>query len=916
MNYYFDYEQERFNNVMYSYNNYYDDSEGDEEEEEKEKEDNKIDEKKNDNSLFDENEEEEDKKTEKRNVYFSIDNNINEKELSSEEDNDNNSENEYNNLIIKDYKLELNKKYKIYKFPRPKTKDLIYINQNNLNYYLSKPGNYELIPSVISSFVNIENMNSSLKLIRPTQHVIPYNLKGFEKTINLFGFNIEPFSIDNYDLNKHKDKDNNKEYIPLLKMKINFENVKLAECVKCKGVYHQLSSYCKKVRNESLYQIYSYKCSICRYKSSILVIDPESKNNYDIFKKQNLYYIPKISDISGVCPSIEYLIEKKNLNLIKRYTLQIIIIEINNIINNEGSIEYIYQSLYQIIKENNSNDKDYDDHFKYSLIVYDRQKIYFIHLNNKNTLLNNNLEITIMNDFKNPFCPLPINKLFYNKKDFLFLLEKFQNWLLSYKNQNNNYIYNSINININTILTSISNLFNNNYNLYYHHLIIFSFSYPNLDLNYLKNIPNLKFYISLFLSLNKSDNNIPFINNNLIHNIKIYLYKINYTDYSDIKQKYEKIYFDLYSILSNDSYKDYLYDISYNISYDKSFFYNKLNKNNDTISIKFLPNSKNLNILSILPQYGYPDLIQSFLFQFKVEYYSVLDNYQHIRILSWYSYVTDKTKDVYDSYDQDTLFRISLYNLIYDYFLKENKNMNNNNDLNIINKIFIEIKGNISHFLEVEKIIKEQIINSIIKYRREVNLGKDFFMILIPHKIRNIILYYYSFFKQIISGENLDLFNSLFHDTIKSFIKNIYPNILCLKYLSDTKKEDYYLIPSSIDNLYRDQLLLIDNDKYIKLLINDKVKEDIINHYLINYDKNELNDIEFTPDCSYLKKVVLNKPIKIQYINENNINNIFNNFVEDPINLRKINNNESIENLSYFDYFIQINKKVSDYFCN
>ena len=59
MNYYFDYEQERFNNVMYSYNNYYDDSEGDEEEEEKEKEkeDNKIDEKKHDNSLFDENEE-------------------------------------------------------------------------------------------------------------------------------------------------------------------------------------------------------------------------------------------------------------------------------------------------------------------------------------------------------------------------------------------------------------------------------------------------------------------------------------------------------------------------------------------------------------------------------------------------------------------------------------------------------------------------------------------------------------------------------------------------------------------------------------------------------------------------------------------------------------------------------------------
>ena len=53
------------------------------------------------------------------------------------------------------------------------------------------------IPSVISSFINIEDMNSSIKLIRPTQHIIPYNLKGFEKTLNLFGFNIEPFSINN-----------------------------------------------------------------------------------------------------------------------------------------------------------------------------------------------------------------------------------------------------------------------------------------------------------------------------------------------------------------------------------------------------------------------------------------------------------------------------------------------------------------------------------------------------------------------------------------------------------------------------------------------------------------------------------------------------------------------------------------------
>ena len=924
MDFYFQYEQERFNQEMFSYNNYdYEEEEEEEEEEEKEKNNNNKIKKDNDNSFSDNSfHENSEIKTKKINIYFSNEEN-NEKDSSLEEENENENgkgdfdsfENEYNNLIIKEYKIELNKKYKINKFPRPRTKDLIYKNDINQNYFLSKPSNYESIPSVISSFLNIEDMNSSLKLIRPTQHIFPYNLKGFENTLNLFGFNIEPFSVENYDyLNKDKNNDKNKEYIPLLKIKLNYEKVKIAQCINCKGIYHQLSSHCKKIRSESFYQIYSYKCTICRYKSTILVIEPDSKNDYDNFKKQQLYYMPTVSDINGVCPSIEYLIEN-NKNKIKRYTMQMIIIDINNIINNEGSIDYIYQSLYQIIKENNDNDndKEYDNYFKYSLIVYDLQNIYFIHLsNNQHKYLNNkNIEITIMKDYNDPFCPLSNEKLFYNKEDFLILLENFQNWLNIYKNKNrnNNYINNAIKININTIIKSISNIFNNNCNcncnsncnlLYYQHLIIFSFSYPNLDLGYLKNNSNLKFYISLFLSMNKLDKNIPFINNTLIHNIKLYLYKIDFKDFSDFKQKCEKIYFDLYSLLSNNSYKDYVYDINYYISYDKSFFYNKLNKNNDTINIYFYPNKKKLNIINILPQYGYPDLIQSFLFQFVIEYYTLLDDYRHIRILSWYNHLSDKTRDVYDSYNQETLFRINLYNYIYDFFEKENKKLNCKNDINIINKVYNDIKNKNSAFFDIEKKIKEKIVNTIIKYRREVYMGKDFYMILIPHSIRNIILYFYSFFKQVISGENLNLFNSLFNDKNISFIKNIYPNILSLKYLPDNKKEEFHLRPSSIWYIHRNQLLLIDNGEYIKIIINDKVNGKTLKHFLINFElnneneKKELlndnNDIEFYTDNNYLKTITVNKPFEIEYINENNISNIMNNFnfIEDNLSLGKI----------------------------
>jgi len=915
MNYYSEYELEQFNNLIYSNNDNEECEDDSEEDDIKKNEDN------NNNSLLDEIKEENNNKK----LFFqnndNEDNEDNEYNSYSSSEENNNPEKEYNHILIEKYKSELKKKnYNPKKFPRPKISDLLYRNYDNKNIYLSKPGNYESIPSVTSSFINIEEMNSSIKLIRPTQHIIPYNLKGFEKTLNLFGFNIEPFSIDNINLDMGNNDNKISEYIPSLKLKINYENVKIAQCLKCKGIYHQLSCFCKKIRNESIYQIYSYKCSICRNKSNISIINEESKNNYDNFKKGDLYIMPKINEINGICPSIEYLIERKSNIFIKRYTYQIIVIEINNFNNNEKFIEYIQYSLYQVIKENNQNENEFDNYFKYSLIAYNNKNLYFFHLNNKNNLINKNLEVTIMNDFYNPFCPLSSNKLFYDKKDFLFLLEKFQNWLLIYEKNK----CNSIKINISTVINSMSEIFNNNnkqgYNIYYHHLIIFSFSYPNLDLIYLKNKSYLRFYISLFLFMNKLDKNIPFINNMIIQNIKIYYNQIDYNDYLDMKEKYERMYIDLHSILSNKFYKDYLYEINYNISYDKSIFYNKFNKKNNSFFITFLPNKNNLNIVYILPQYGYPDLIQNFLFQFKIEFYTIFDNYEHIRILSWYSNVSDKTKEVYMSYDQDTLFKISLYNSIYDLFLKEdNKIINNIPDINIVNKYYIEIKDKKSSFLELETIIKERIVNTIIKYRREVKLGKNINTIILPQNLNNIILYYYCFFKKIITGYNLHLFNLLFNEQISSFIKNIYPIILNLKYLSNIKKEKIYIKPSTIYNLYRNQLLLIDNGNYIQILINDKINKETLNHFIINYDLKYQNDIVFTPDFYYLKNIIINKPIKFEFIDNKNLsdNIVLNNFIEDPfiINSSQIDKNKSIEYLSYFEYFIKINEKIIDYFC-
>ena len=914
MNYFSEYEQERFNQMMY-YNRYYDyEDEIDDNEEEEEQEDynkNKKEEKNSNNDSFFDDMKENKKKI---NIYFPNNSNDN-KDSEEEKYNIINNINEYNQILIKNYKSEINKKYNPNNFPRPKTSDLIY-NNHNKNIYFSKTLNYNSIPSVISSFINKEEINSSLKLIRPTQHVIPYKLKEFEKTINLFGFNIEPFAINTINTTNNN---NDLEYIPIIKIKLNNGYMQFAQCKNCNGLYHHYSCICKIIKINSIDKIYSYNCTICRNQSNIVVREPELKDNYEKYKKKQIYFIPKIDNIKENSPSIEYLINK---NKTIRYTIQIIIIEINRISFNNNIIEYIYQSLYQIIKENYLNSKEYDKYIKYSLIVYDKNNIYFMYLNNK---INKNLEIKIMNDSIHPFCPLSKNKLFNNKNDFLILLEKFQQWLYIYKIINSNIN----NININTVIKSLIYLCNNNYkinnddNFYYHHLILFTLSYPNIDLNYLKNSSHLKFYISLFYPSNLMYKNIPFINNIFIYNIQIYYYQIDYKQYEDIKQKYEKIYYDLYSLLSNNSYTNYIYDIIYHISYDKSIFYNKINKNNDSIHISFIPNKNHLSIIYILPQFGYPDLIQRIIFQFKIEYYTNIDNYLHIRILSWNNHVSDKTNEIYSLYDQDCLFRVTLLNFIYDLFLKENKS-NNIYDINLINKIYVEIKNKkeFSSFYGVEKNFRIKIENSIIKYRKEVNYGKDFNMIIIPPMLNNIILYYYSFIKQIIFGENLNLFNLLFSGNINIFIKNIYPNILNLLYSQDNKIEKFYLKPSTIYNLVRNQLLLIDNGMYIYILINDKIDINILNHFFHNFeiiDKNKY-EIEFCCENNYIKNITLNKPIQFIFINENNIldNKILNNFIEDykVKNIKIVDKINGFEDLSYFEFFFQIQNNISSYMAN
>ena len=107
-------------------------------------------------------------------------NNINEDDLNddnNENEEEEDDEEEENLSLLESYKYKLNFMENIYLYPRPKTNFILYKNKNNNNNFISNPNNTEIIPSVRAYFTNIEELNSSIKLIRPSQYIIPYDYK-------------------------------------------------------------------------------------------------------------------------------------------------------------------------------------------------------------------------------------------------------------------------------------------------------------------------------------------------------------------------------------------------------------------------------------------------------------------------------------------------------------------------------------------------------------------------------------------------------------------------------------------------------------------------------------------------------------------------------------------------------------------
>ena len=863
----------------------------------------------NNNEIINEENEEEDDEDEEEEENS---NDINEDQYNEDNfDNENEEEedDEDNISLLDSYKTKLNYIDNIEFFPRPKNNYIIYKNSTNNNNYKSNPNNTELIPSVRAYFNNIEELNSSLKLIRPSQYIIPYNYKKLQKCLNLFGINVEPFSMD--------EKQNTIEFIQKINVEIKNKYIKkVLQCEYCNVIYHKLNCYYEMMSNNGVLKTNKMHCLICKNNTNFYIIDSDYNNNLEKnINPEKIFIVPKIEYDK---PSIEYIIKNDNENInIERITIQIIILDLSN----KNIFNYIYKTLTRLLNtEINTHNENINNKFKYILIAYDINKVYYIHFDNN---INKTINITIMNDLKNPFCPVDAKKLIYNKNEFIELLETFYNSFILTKIINKNidekaFIFYDIN---NSVIKSILNLIeinkiNENIHkniINYYHLIFISSFHHNIDATILEQYKRYKIFLSFFLISNNTNKNIPFINNLNTINSKLYYYPIIYDEPADVEQKYEKINNDLILLLTH--FNNYIYEIKMNICYDKKIFQNHFN--NNYIYISFYPNKNQLNRLYILPQHKKPNLKEYIYFQYNIEYYNLFDNYKHIRVLSFSSKVSDNQIDVFKSYDEEVLFRTVLA-----YHINE-LNLNKNNFASI-NKLFIDISNK-------KDLLFSKIINDIqIKIKnncgQNYRFGDEKNNIYIPISCKCFPLYFFSFVKQISNGDNLNLFNLLYDSSLMTFMKNVYPTLLNLGYkIKKCKEEIFYLHPLTAIYLERDQLLLLDDGIYITLLINNEINKRKKEHYFKNYDeKNKI--FSFIVESPILIDIIKDKPIKTIFLDDEIIVNkkIMKIFLEDIIiknindetNYTKVieNSNEYIQNdINYPNYYELLTGNIYEY---
>ena len=232
-----------------------------------------------------------------------------------EEDEDelDDGENEQNLSILESYQEKINYFEDLKLFPRPKTNFILYKNSNNKNEYNPIQNNKDKIPSSRAYFTQNEELNSSIKLIRLSHHIIPYNYKEYNKGLNIFGINVEPFYF--------VDSENEQEFFD----EIFIKGDNILKCKYCNAYYNKISFNYEKISSINNYHNNKAFCFNCKKNFNFYTSDnnfPEKTTD-----NNNFYTIP---DFKSNRPSISYLIDAENNNSYIRYTIEFIALDLTN----------------------------------------------------------------------------------------------------------------------------------------------------------------------------------------------------------------------------------------------------------------------------------------------------------------------------------------------------------------------------------------------------------------------------------------------------------------------------------------------------------------------------------------------------------------------------------------------------------
>ena len=778
---------------------------------------------------------------------------------SSSSDDNNLKKKEINDDPIHRHKRNIKYKINPINLPRPSFNDLIYVNINKNEIYYS--GNdYNNIPSPNSNFINYEKGCSSIRLIRPSMFYLPYDIKFYSKTIKYYGFNIEPFANEK------------KGYEEILKVTLNIDdkyNKKIFQCQVCNAYYHPNLFEIIKLKSNLHFNYYTYYCKICLMKRNFYTINNQNIINFNIdnnlkVNKNFIYFLPNIGYEGkevNLPYSIDYILNEENIE----YNIKEIIIIYLDISNNSlkyGFITYVLESLNQIIKNNNENC------FEYIIATYNYKYISYYYI------YNHSIKVCIMNDKKNPFFPMSINTLKNNSENTIKIIEKI-NSILKENNETNNELSD-----LDLCINSANNILETNiFNNIFYNILIFSSNNSHFSNDKFFKI-NKQITFTFFITSGNNNNNYFPLNFIKERNFNFNYYFIDYSDSDDYIQKFERLYYDIFNIISTN--KTHIYNVTYNLIYSKNIFYlneEKIKEGKNTISI--INNFSDFNLVYSMKQFTYFPFENKIYFQFQISYLSPIDNKKHLRILNYNTRQSKSIEELFNTLDTETLLRV----LLQQYF-NESKNINDINEI-----------------LKIKEEISTIIINLLTVYKSEVFLGKTFRCLSYPSSLNNIFAYFFSFFERV--ENNLVYLIYLYRNPLSIFFLQIYPFLFRIKY------NDVILDGLSYFFLRTNKLLFLNDGYYNSIYILKDVKQIILSKYfhvetfeeLIKLkNENKLNF--YYNEFEIFKKIMDNKPLKIILVDDNYVlNNKFTSiFIED----RQI----SKPNYSQFIYNIQNN--ISD----